>query len=408
MFSTNRLYYDDPTGSPFEATVRAHGNLQGRVSVVLDRSGFYPESGGQMADRGTLVEHLPEDAPATAVPVVDVQVDDDGVVHHVLAPTSALPAVGARVTGAPDRVRRRLHRALHTGQHMLSRALVDLAGAETISSRLGETACTIDTPTESLREVDVARAEALVNQVVDADVPVRAFFPDAETLATLPLRRAAKVSENIRVVLVGDFDCSPCGGTHCTGSAQVGLLRVEGVERYKGGLRLTFSAGARARQSLFTAQDTLAGLARSFTCGPAEVPGAIERLRRDLATARESAARLQERLVDALAARLMAEGGPKPRFVLDFPGEDAVFLRLLAKRLTTAPGAVVCLVAPGADTARFLIARAPDAPFDCGAFVKRLNARTGGRGGGRAESAEGSIAGPLPAAWEVLVGESAT
>lgn len=395
MSATLRLYHDDPTGAPFEATVIAHDQFQGRASVLLDRTGFYPESGGQMADRGRLGD----------ADLADAQVDDTDRVHHLLAEGAPLPAVGTRLTGAPDRVRRRVHQALHTGQHMLSRALVDVAGAETISSRLGETACTIDTPTDVLREVDVARAEALVNEVVDADVPVRAFFPDAETLAGLPLRRRPKVTENVRVVMVGDFDCSPCGGTHCTASAQVGFVRVEGVERYKGGLRITFTAGPRARQSLFGAQQSLAALARDFTCGPADVAGAIEKLRRDLTAARENGVRLQERLVDAMAARVLAEVGDAPRFVLACPGEDALFLRALAKRLTAVPGAVALLAAPSPEVTRYVVARGPGADFDCGGFVKRLNARTGGRGGGRAESAEGQYPGMAP--WEALVAELA-
>jgi alanyl-tRNA synthetase len=396
MIHTNRLYFDDPTGAPFEATVLAHDTFGGRASVVLDRTGFYPEAGGQMADRGLL----------SGSEVIDVQVDDAGRVHHLLGEGADLPAVGTRVEGAPDRRRRRVHQALHTGQHMLSRALVDVAGAETLSSRLGETACTIDTPGETLREADLARAEALVNEVVDADVPVRAFFPDAETLARLPLRRAPKVTDDVRVVMVGDFDCSPCGGTHCTGSAQVGFVRVEGLERYKGGLRITFSAGPRARQTLFGQQEVLQALARGFTCGPGDVPTAVDRLRRELATARASASELQDRLVDQLAARLVAEAGPAPRFVLTFPGEDAAFLRALGRRLVEAPGAVALLSAPGPDATRYLVARGPGATFDCGAFVRALNARTGGRGGGRAESAEGSMPG-AGADWAALVVELA-
>ena len=124
---------------------------------------------------------------------------------------------------------------------MLSRALADVALAATVSSRLGETACTIDVDQEVVEERRIAAAEDLTNAIIDDDVPVRAFFPTEEELAALPLRRRPTVSENIRVVAVGDFDVSPCGGTHCTRSAQVGLVHVTGVERYKGKLRISFS-----------------------------------------------------------------------------------------------------------------------------------------------------------------------
>ncbi len=229
--ATTRLHYDDPMLLEFEAEVTAHGRFGERHSVILDRTAFYPESGGQLGDVGTL----------GARAVLDVQVDDAGVVHHIVE--GEAPAVGSTVEGVVERSRRRLHMALHTGQHMLSRALLDEAGAETVSSRLGSTSCTIDVHLASLDEAAVARAEDLVNRVIEDDLAVRQFFPSPEELARLPLRRAPKVSENIRVVDAGGFDVSPCGGTHCTRTSQVGVVTVTGVERYKGKGRVTFLAG---------------------------------------------------------------------------------------------------------------------------------------------------------------------
>src|SRR5690349_4904760 len=118
MTPTERLYYADPLLLDFSAQILAHGTWNGAPSVILDRTAFYPESGGQMADRGTLSGAL----------VIDVQVDDAGAVHHVLE-GGALPAIGATMAGVVDRARRRVHMALHTGQHMLSRALEDVASA---------------------------------------------------------------------------------------------------------------------------------------------------------------------------------------------------------------------------------------------------------------------------------------
>ncbi len=220
---TERLYFGDPFLFQFSARVVGHGTWKGARSLVLDRTAFYPEAGGQMADRGVL----------GGLGVSDVQVDDAGVIHHVvtLPPEQTLPEPGSVLGGTIDAPRRRVNMALHTGQHMLSRALVDVAGAQTVSARLGETLCTIDVDLESLDERRVAEAEECVNALIDEDVSIRAFFPTPEELATLPLRRAPKVTDNIRVVQIGAFDVSPCGGTHCTRSAQVGLLRVVGVER---------------------------------------------------------------------------------------------------------------------------------------------------------------------------------
>jgi len=178
---TERLYYDDPLLVEFRARVMERSDLAGQASVLLDRTAFYPESGGQMADRGKL----------NGLDVLDVQVAADGALHHVLGRDP--PEVGAEVVGHVDALRRRVHMALHTGQHILSRALLDIAAAETVSARLGETACTIDVDVANLVERDVARAEDLANAVIDDDVVIRSFFPDPGELARLPLRRAPKV-----------------------------------------------------------------------------------------------------------------------------------------------------------------------------------------------------------------------
>src|SRR5690349_10126001 len=146
---TARLYHTDSFLRSFRGRVAAHGTHGGKPSVILEATAFYPEAGGQMADRGTL----------GGVAVVDVQADDAGVVHHVL--DGVLPAIGEEIEGAIDWSRRRVHMALHTGQHLLSRALIDAAAAETVSARLGETGCTIDVTRDPIPERELAAAEAL-------------------------------------------------------------------------------------------------------------------------------------------------------------------------------------------------------------------------------------------------------
>jgi alanyl-tRNA synthetase len=387
---TERLYFRDPFLLDFEARVLAHGTFGGAPSVVLDRTAFYPEAGGQMADRGELAGRA----------LADVQVDDDGVVHHVFAGADR-PPLGATVAGCVDGARRRVHMALHTGQHMLSRALADVAGAETVSSRLGESGCTIDLHRETVDERAVAKAEDLVNAIVDDDVPVRAFFPTAEELAALPLRRAPKVTDDVRIVAVGSFDVTPCGGTHCTRSAQVGLVRVTGIERYKGKARVTFSAGRRARDELWREAGVLRDLGRAFTCGPLDVPAGVDKIRRELGEARDALGRVRGRLADAIGAELAASAAATGRAVavLDDAGPD--LLRALATRVTSAPHAVAFLAGRGADGLAVLVARGGASTFDCGAFLKKAAAQCGGRGGGRAERAEGRL--PADADWAALV-----
>ena len=395
MTPTERLYYSDPFLFRFTGRVLAHGTWNGASSVVLDRSAFYPEAGGQMADRGVLGGRA----------IRDVQVDDAGVVHHVLElPEGAsLPEVGTELAGEIDRLRRRTHMALHTGQHMLSRALVDVANAHTVSSRLGETLCTIDVDLDVLDERRVAEAEDLVNSIIDDDIVIRAFFPPPEELATLPLRRAPKVTDNIRVIQMGDFDVSPCGGTHCTRSAQVGMVRVLGVERYKGKGRVLFSAGRRARTGLWEEAGTLRALGKSFSCGPLDVPASVDKLRRDLTENREALGAARAKLAESTAAELaaQAEQSPGKPVVAVLDGATPEYLRSVATRLTSRPEAVVLLAGRTPEGLSVLITRGSGSNFGCGAFLKRAAEAAGGRGGGRPEHAEGRL--PPTTDWPAIV-----
>jgi alanyl-tRNA synthetase len=389
---TLRLYHDDPLLLSFDARVIAHGVSGGRGSVILDRTAFYPESGGQMADHGTL----------GGVAVTDVQVDDAAVVHHVL--DGALPAVGAELRGALDARRRRLHMAEHTGQHMLSAALQDLARAATVSSRLGESGCTIDVDRPGIAERDLARCEETVNDVIESDEPVRAWFPEAAELASMTFRRESKVTDHVRVVKIGDFDLQTCGGTHCVRTAEVGLLRITGTENYKGMLRIHFAAGRRARETLVAESTALRAMAAEMTCGPLDVPAALARARRDADDARTALGHARERLAEHVAVRLLAEraAGAGSPIVAVLDGDPPEMLRVIAKRVTAEPGTSIVLATRLGDAVQVLAARAKDATLDCGTLVKRLCAQTGGRGGGRPESAEGRLGPTAPRDGEAL------
>ncbi len=382
---TERLYHADAFLRSFRARVTAHAEHGGRSSVVLAATGFYPEAGGQMADRGSL----------GGVAVIDVQADDAGVIHHVL--DGAAPPVGAEVDAAIDWARRRVHMALHTGQHLLSRALIEAATAETVSARLGETGCTIDVARDPVPERELAAAEALANSVIDDDVAVRAWFPEPAELAGLPLRREPKVASEVRVVAIGDFDVSPCGGTHCARSAQIGSIRVLGAERYKGLTRIHFTAGARARGLLGEHSETLARLARELTCSTADVPGAIDKLRRALSDSRADAAAVRDQLAAALADTLVA-GSTGAEVIATLP--DAALLRPLAARLSAAGKDVLLAVATPEGT-QVLLSRTAGSSLDCGALLRRLAQATGGRGGGKAEHAEGRL--PAAIDWPAAV-----
>ena len=386
--ATEKLYWADPFATQFEATARA-GQLGGHPSVLLDRTLFYPESGGQLADVGTLV------VAGTTLKITDVQVDDDGLIHHLVegAPLEG-PASGTIEVG-----RRRDHMAQHTAQHALSRALVDVARAETISSRLGATSCTIDVE-GALGERDLAKAEDMVNAVVTSDVVVRQLFPSAEELPKLPLRRPPKVTTGVRVIDIEGFDMSPCGGTHCTRTGQIGAVRVVDLEKYKGGWRVTFHAGRRALDDARRKDAVLGELARELTCGLLDVGQAVGKLRADLKARSDALSTARGELVELLAERILgahpapASGAGTTRIVVRRERDDLGMLRTLAGRLAARDDVLAFCAAPDEKDPASLsvvVQRGAKVDFDCGAWLKASAAKTGGRGGGRPERAEGRL-----------------
>ena len=195
-----RLYYTDSYLRAFPATVLERSELAGAPAAVLDRTAFYPTSGGQPHDTGRL----------GAARVLDVQVrePDQQVLHLLDAPLEPGP-----VEGEIDWIRRFDHMQQHTGQHILSQALLRVAGAETIGFHLGPESVSIDLPSPP-SERQIGEAEDLANQIVTGNLPVRAWFPDPAELRELPLRKPPEVAGPVRLVAIGDFDLSPCGGTH--------------------------------------------------------------------------------------------------------------------------------------------------------------------------------------------------
>lgn len=230
--ASDRRYYDDSYTTRFESRVVTTGTHAGRPAVELDVTWFYPESGGQLPDAGTIAE----------APVLDVQVDDDGRVWHVVE----TPPVATDVACAIDWARRFDHMQQHTGQHILSAALERLIEAPTLSSTLGADKSVIEV---GIPEVDwrtVQRVEEAANQVLWDDRALVLHWTDAEGIAKFPLRKPPKVSGRIRVVEVPEWDWSACGGTHTRRTGEVGAIKIVGWEKVRGNVRFTFQCGARA------------------------------------------------------------------------------------------------------------------------------------------------------------------
>ena len=213
----------------FTAEVVAQDVTQRGTAVSLDRTAFYPTSGGQPYDIGTIND----------VPVIDVWEDDHGEVWHLLEH----PLSDKVVIGRIDQERRLDHIQQHTGQHLLSAGFFNLCQANTIGFHLGAELSTIDLDVPELSWETAYQVEAEVNAVVWENRPVTISYVTDDKIDQVPLRKPAKVKGNIRVIWVEDYDASACGGTHARNTGEVGLVKITGIEHYKGGVRISFLCG---------------------------------------------------------------------------------------------------------------------------------------------------------------------
>jgi len=382
---TDRLYYADPYLREFDATIERIASRDGRTVVTLDRTAFYPTSGGQPFDTGTL-------GPFRVVDVVD---EDDGTVAHVVEPRTENQEPqnqnqepGASLHGSIDWPRRFDHMQQHTGQHVLSAAFERLFRIRTVSFHLGAEVSTIDLAREA-SAAELAAAEAEANRVVWDDRPVAIRYASAEEAAQLPLRKEPKRGGTLRLIDVADFDLSACGGTHVARTGAIGVIAVARWDRFKGGQRLEFVCGGRALRAFRSLRDATAASVRLLSVLPDELPGSIERLQAELKEQKRAFSAQQLELARYRADEIAADAEPLAgaQFVARAIDSDANTLKAMAASIASRPGFVVTLLSTSTPTLA-VIARADGVGISAQQLIAALIAQFGGRGGGRPELAQ--------------------
>jgi alanyl-tRNA synthetase len=378
---TERLYDSDSSLLEFDAAVVARREHEGRPAVILDRTAFYAESGGQPWDTGTL-------GGARVVAVLE----DGADVLHVLD----RPVTEERVHGAVDAARRRDHVQQHHGQHLLSRAFVETAGAETIAFHLGAEVTTIDL--ERPVTADQARAaERRANEIVWEARPVRVSVVTAAEARAQGIRPPEGVEADVRIVEAEGFDRQPCGGTHPRSTAEVGVVLVTALERYKAGTRVSFVCGHRALAAMARRQAVLDELVGTLSAPLDDLVAAARKAKDDLVEGEKKGRALLERALEGEARRLLAEargagprpaGGPPAVIVAAYDGWAPNDLRVLATRLV-ALAPCVALLGSRADKAHLVFAQSEGLPHDVPALLKAAVEHLGGKGGGRGNMAQG-------------------
>lgn len=374
---TERLYYRDSYLWKFAAQVAQIRELVGKYQIALNQSAFYPSSGGQLFDTGYLAGER----------VVET-IEADGEVWHILEKRPVFN-IGDEIVGEIDAERRLINMRKHTGQHILSQALVRTAGAETVSSHLGEEDCTVDVKGAHFSREQIEAAELLANKVVLENRSLTIDFVPPEGLQNYPLRKTPKrKADEYRIIAIADFDCTACGGTHCEATGTVGLIKINGTEKMHGNLRLHFLTGLAALEDYcqrFNQTEILSGM---FTCHSQEIVRAVQDLQEENSCRRRDLLESRKRLLPYLSERLYGDGHERDgiRIVtIHFDSNDAGEKRDIALSIIKSYPAVV--VAGGQD--KLLVAVSEQLSLSADELLKRLIVRLGGRGGGSSQLAQG-------------------
>lgn len=367
---TDKLYETDSYAQTFTATVTACTPVAGGFAVVLDRTAFFPEGGGQPFDTGRLGNAR----------VLAVHTDGEIITHTTDAP---LP-VGAAVEGVLDWDRRLDAMQQHTGEHILSGTLHRLYGAENVGFHIGSPYVRMDTSIPLTAE-QLAEAEAQANAAVRADTPVRCYVPDPDTLAHTEYRSKKELEGPVRLVEAGGDRCACCG-THLARTGEVGLIKIVSSQHYKGGMRLAVACGQRAYDAVATGWADAEAAGRRLSAPVGSLEAAVTRLQ-------GGEAQLKQRLADlqnALATACAAAAKPGVPCTLWAAGADGDGLRRIALAVAAETGAVCCALAPGGQGLAYALAAAPAG--DVRPLCKALNQAFDGRGGGKPTFCQGSLA----------------
>ena len=367
---TERLYEKDVHLRTFTAQVLACQAGKHGYHVVLDRTAFYPEGGGQPGDQGTL----------DGVAVTDVHTVDGEIVHYLEKPL----AVGATVTGVLDYDRRFALMQQHSGEHIVSGLIFSHYGLHNVGFHMGRDAVTIDFD-GFLTDEQLNTLELEANQAIWADQPVEVLWPDRETLSQLSYRSKKAIEGAVRLVRMGSVDLCACCGVHVAHTGEIGLIKFLSSQRFHEGVRIEMLAGAPAYAYLAAVWQQNKSVSGQLSAKPLETAKVVSKLRGDLEEAKQRAAQLEEQL---FSLRAQAFSGAGNVLLIEDKPLKPDSLRRLADAVQTCCGGRCAVFAPTADGYAYALGQPGG---DLRALVKELNAALSGRGGGKPAFVQGSI-----------------
>ena len=386
---TQRLYYHDSFLYNFEAEVREVADGP-RPALILDRTAFYPTSGGQVFDTGVISTDTNETFRVTEVS----EAEDGRIIHYLEAPLKRIEP-GTKVHGEVDASRRRDHMQQHTGQHVLSAAFVRLYGMPTVSFHMGNDYCSIDLETPTLTKDQVEQAECHANEIILENRPVQIRFVTLDEAGKLGLRKIPPAErDELRLIDIQDFDLNACGGTHVNQTGQIGCILLRKIEKVRQGWRVEFVAGQRAVAAARRDFTTLTEAGAIFSTHIYDVPQQIQKSLEEIRTVRKQREQSLEELAEVQAAALLAETPatePLKVVMRTFSEREMSFLKLLAQKLTRLDTNVVALLGSTSPQPALVFAQSSGLPSDMGSLMKQTVSTFGGRGGGSKDMAQGGI-----------------
>lgn len=399
---TDRLYYHDSFLYDFDAEVRDVSENP-RPALILDRSAFYPTSGGQVFDTGVI------SAENEKLKVTEVADTEDGhIVHYLEAPVKDIKP-GTRVHGQIDVTRRRDHMQQHSGQHVLSAAFVKLFGMPTVSFHMADDYCSIDLETPNLSKDQVEQAERMANEIILENRPVDIRFVTRDEAVKLGLRKLPPAErDELRIIDIRDWDVSACGGTHVSQTGQIGCILLRKVEKVRQGYRVEFVAGQRTIATARRDFSTLTETAVLFSAHIYDVPQQAAKALDGIKALRKQREQSEEELAAAQAVAILAEtpeSGGRKLIRRTFSDREMNSLKLIAQKLIRVAPNVVVLLGSTAPQPSLVFAQSAGQPFDMGALMKQMMAKFAGRGGGSKDMAQGGL--PNAAAIESALSEAA-
>ena len=364
---TRRLYFEDAYLKEFDGRILEQLVHEGKPAVVLDRTCFYPESGGQPSDRGKL----------GGADVLRVFEDGERIVHVLDRELSGTEDV----RGVVDWVRRFDHMQQHSGQHILSQCFIEVLEGETRSFHLGEQVSTLEIGIRAASDADLEKVESRANEVVFEDREIRTYFADAEQVGTVPLRRPPKKEGTIRVVEVSGFDFSACGGTHCRRTGEIGLIKIIRWDRIRNNLRFEFLCGRRARQDYRDKNRSVLEISQKCSVHERDAAAAVEKTIQETRQSRKKLKQLQEALAGFEAREAVEKGAGwlVTRVWTDKTAEEA---KLLALNIIRLAERVVLFAVRGGERDHFIFACSEKMPLNMRELVPLVTERAKGKGGG--------------------------